>query len=181
MNIDQKSSTADLGNGFPGSELYFLSTLSTAEGNTLGTVVNVGYQMAQVPSTNFAVVVNKWVLQRGDDAGVDPLTYPTAWWDNRTNPGSYWKTLSDNIVGISFQFYTDPDNFVTTWPPPAWPATTNALPTSVGISIWAIDTANYNLALTPGLDATVAQRILTNNVHKYTSRVFLPQSTCNSP
>ena len=145
----------------------------------LGTVVNVGYKMSPVPTTNFGVTVNKWVLQRGDDAYVDPATYTTSWWAPSNLTNNFWKTLSDNVVGVAFQFYTNADDYVTTWSSVTVP--NNPLPTSIGISIWAIDTENYNRALgqSATLSTTAAKQIFTNNVHKYTARVFLPQSTQN--
>jgi len=185
VNIYQTNASAELivGSGIYTNTLYCLSTLSTDEGNVLGTVVNVGYQIAQVPVMNFGVVVNKWVLQRGSDPLVYPFQYPSdppnppgGWWNHQSNPTTYWQTLSDNILGISFQFYTDSVSAaVSTW------NTIGTLPSSVGISIWAIDSDNYNRALTldSSLSSSSAIQILTNNVHKYTNRVFLPQSTQN--
>lgn len=185
VNIYQANAPTELivGSGIYTNTLYCLSTLSTDEGNVLGTVVNVGYQIAHVPMTNFGVVVNKWVLQRGSDPYVDPVTYPSdppnppgGWWNQKSNTNTYWQTLSDNILGVSFQFYTDPVSAaLSTW------TTIATLPTSVGISIWAIDSDNYNraLALDPNLSSSSALQILTNNTHKYTNRVFLPQSTQN--
>jgi len=188
VNMYQATTPSEIiftGSGISNTTLYCLSALSSAEGNVLGTVVNVGYQMT---TTNVALyggavgaTVPKWVLQRGDDSNVDPNDYPTSWWintsTNGTGPG-YWKILSDNVLGVAFQFYTDPDVSVPNWNAITLP---NSLPTSVGITIWAIDSVNYNLALS--FDSTFAsapaQRILTNNTHKYTCRVFLPQSTQN--
>ena len=172
--------TSGISNSTP---FYSLSALSTAEGNVLGTVVNVGYQMAQTNVTLYGMPpsssVSKWILQRGDDASVDPNDFPSSWWTQLSNPTNYWKTLSDNIVGVALQFYIDPITSV-----PDWNGAhnmTNSLPTSVGITIWAIDSVNYNLALAidPSFASAPAKRILTNNVHKYTSRVYLPQSTQN--
>jgi len=182
VNIYQANAPAELilGSGIYTNTLYCLSTLSTDEGNVLGTVVNVGYQITQVPMTNFGVEVKKWVLQRGSDPSVDPVTYPSdppgGWWNQKSNPTTYWQTLSDNILGVSFQFYTDTvSSALSTW------STIATLPSSVGISIWAIDSDNYNraLALDPNLSTSGALQILTNNTHKYTNRVFLPQSTQN--
>ena len=167
------------GSGISNNTLYCLSTLTSEEGNILGTVVNVGYGMGQVPTTNYTVEVKKWVLQRGDDASVDPGTYKTSWWAPANLTNTFWKTLSDNVVGVAFQFYTNADDFVTTWSSVAVP--NNPLPTSIGITIWAIDSDNYNRALgqSSTLSTPIAKQIFTNNVHKYTARVFLPQSTQN--
>ena len=166
------------GTGFSNSTLYCLSTLAADEGNT-ATVVNVGYQMAQIPTTVFGVSVNKWALQRGDDAGVDPVNHPVDWYNNLSNPSTYPKTLSDNIVGVGFQFYTNADIYITDWNDAH--NMSNSLPTSIGITIWAIDSASYNLALKldSSLGSDPAKTIFSTNVHKYTSRVFLPQSTQN--
>ena len=180
--------------GISNSTLYCLSTLSLSEGNTNGSVVNVGYQIATNETTVYGTLVNKLSLFRGDDAGVRPGIDPTDWYTpaKLNNRLTFWKPLSDNIVGIAFQFYTNTDNsayatnadnYVTGWnddPLPLSPRSkSNCLPTSVGITIWAIDSANYNLALNPNLTSAVSLRILTNSTHKYTSRVFLPQSTQN--
>ena len=178
VNMYQAIAGVEVGSGLgiSNNTLYCLSALSSEEGNVLGTVVNVGYRIAQVATTNYGVGVDKWVLQRGDDAYVDPNTYPTSWW---TATNTFWKTLSDNVIGVAFQFYTDPDSSPsTTWDSITLP---NSLPTSVGISIWAIDSDNYNraLAVDPNLNSAAAKMIITNNTHKYTSRVFLPQSTQN--
>ena len=181
VNIYQPTTPGELipGSGILTNTLYCLSTLSTDEGNVLGTVVNVGYQIAQVTTTNFGAPVYKWALQRGSDPYADPVTYPSApdgWWNHQSSPANYWQTLSDNILGVSFQFYTDP----VTPPASIWTAVAN-LPTSVGITIWAIDSDNYNraLSLDPSLSSAAALRMVTNNTHRYTSRIFLPQSTQN--
>ena len=167
------------GSGISNSTLYCLSTLATEEGNALGTVVNVGYQIAKDTTTTYGVSVSKWVLQRGDDAYVDPNSYPTSWWSFSVTNSTFWKTISDNILGVTFQFYPDPISS----PQPSWSslALPNSLPTSVGISIWAIDSDNYNraLKLDSTLSSSAALQIILNNIHKYTSRVFLPQSTQN--
>ena len=169
--------------------LYCLSALATDEGNTV-TVVNVGYQMAKIPTTTFGTTVNKYALQRGADPCVDFANHPADWYTSANlsgtaNQDGYWNTLSDNIVGISFQFYTNDNNSLYESYSTEWNSSTiersNSLPQSVGITIWAIDSANYNLALK--LDSTLssdpAKTIFTTNIHKYTSRVFLPQSTQN--
>ena len=167
------------GSGITNNTLYCLSALTSEEGNLLGTVVNVGYKMGQVLTTNYGVGMNKWVLQRGDDAYVDPATYKTSWWAPANLTNNFWKSLSDNVVGVAFQFYTNADDYVTTWSSVTIP--NNPLPTSIGITIWAIDTENYTRALgqSSTLSTVVAQQIFTNNVHKYTARVFLPLSTQN--
>jgi len=160
--------------------LYCLSTLAADEGLLSNVVVNVGYGIQQVLATTYGVTVSKWSIQRGDDPtnAVPPVDWTGALTGTAyTPPSGFWKTLSDNIVGIAFQFYTNYDGVPLT----SWGGTTNALPTSIGITIWAIDSANYNLALK--LDSTLgsdpAKTIFTNNLHQYTSRVFLPQSTQN--
>ena len=141
VNIYQPTTPGELipGSGILTNTLYCLSTLSTDEGNVLGTVVNVGYQIAQVTTTNFGAPVYKWALQRGSDP-YDPVT----------PPASIWTAVAN-------------------------------LPTSVGITIWAIDSDNYNraLSLDPSLSSAAALRMVTNNTHRYTSRIFLPQSTQN--
>ena len=181
INMYQATGAVEVvtGLGISNTTLYCLSALASEEGNALGTVVNVGYQVAQISETNFGVAVRRWALQRGDDAYVDPVTYPASWWSSSTANPSFWKTLSDNVLGIAFQFYTNADNYVTTWN-----STTNfpnQLPTSIGVTIWAIDNVNYNLALSldQNLILPAAQQLITKNVHRYTSRVFLPQSTQN--
>ena len=183
VNMYQANTATEVisGSGISNCTLYCLSALATEEGNVLGTVVNVGYQIAQVPTTNYGAVVQKWVLQRGDDAYVNPNLYPASWWvDSLTNSasGTYWKPISDNVLGIAFQFYTNRDFYASTWNSIAIP---NSLPTSVGITIWAIDSDNYNraLALDSSLSSSAALQIIQNNIHKYTSRVFLPLSTQN--
>ncbi|MEI8315027.1 MAG: prepilin-type N-terminal cleavage/methylation domain-containing protein [Verrucomicrobiota bacterium] len=154
--------------GISNSTLYCLSTLTASEGNTNGSAVNVGYQMTYATSSG----VSKWFLQRGSDAGAKPPVD----WTTYSPPATFWQPLSDNILGIAFQFYTNADLSTPTWPP----AATNMLPTSVGITLWVIDSASYNLALTLwSSDSATAHRILTTNTHQYTSRVFLPQSTQN--
>jgi len=176
------------GSGIYTQTLYCLSTLATDEGNTNTntlSVVNVGYQLAQIPTTVFGSPVTKWALQRGDDSDISTVKYPTLWYNNWSASAianGYWKTLSDNIVGIRFQFYTNGDLCSTEWNSSAIDRS-NSLPQSVGITIWAIDSANYNLALkfdsTAAFSSDPAKTIFTTNVHKYTSRVFLPQSTKN--
>ncbi|MEI8064379.1 MAG: prepilin-type N-terminal cleavage/methylation domain-containing protein [Verrucomicrobiota bacterium] len=176
-NMYLASATANtiLGISFSNSILYCLSALSESEGCTNGSAVNVGYRVTQITENNYGTV-QKHALQRGSDAG----TRPPVDWTTYSPPATFWQTLSDNIVGIDFQFYTDAVYSVSA--ADGWPtsATTNSLPTSVGITIWAIDSASYNLALKlESTDSTTAKRILTNNTHQYTSRVFLPQSTQN--
>ena len=176
MYLASATPNSILGVNMSNSILYCLSALATDEGNT-ATVVNVGYQIQQITATNYDQYVTKWAIQRGDDSSATP---PVDWTGVLTGtaytpPSGFWKTLSDNIVGIAFQFYTNYDGY----PMTSWGGTTNALPTSIGITIWAIDSANYNLALNPILDPSVAKQIFTNNLHQYTSRVFLPQSTQN--
>jgi prepilin-type N-terminal cleavage/methylation domain-containing protein len=162
-----------LGISVSNSTLYCLSALSASEGCTNGSAVNVGYTVTQITETNYGTV-QKYALQRGSDAGASPPI--TNWTDyiNTSLPATFWQPLSDNIVGIAFQFYTDAVSSVSAadgWPTPA---TTNSLPTSIGITIWVIDSASYNLAIKIN-SATIFQ----TNLHQYTSRVFLPQSTQN--
>jgi len=185
VNLYQASAATETisGTGISNCTLYCLSTLTTEEGNVLGSVVNVGYQATNVATVNYGVPVQKWVLQRGDDAYVDQNGSPTTWWTNTFANSTFWKTISDNVLGVAFQFYTNRDLSAASWSSTNLP---NSLPTSVGITIWAIDSDNYNRALTlsPSLTATdpqfaAAVRILTNNIHQYSSRVFLPQSTQN--
>ena len=182
VNLYQSAAASEVisGTGILTNTLYCLSTLTVEEeGNLLGTIASVGYRVTQVTLTNFGVPVNKWVLQRGMDAYVDPSTHPTDWWNYSVTNTTYWQTLSDNIVGVAFQFYASP----LTPPVTTWSSTTipNNLPTAIQISIWAIDSDSYNraLALDPSLSLTTAKNMLMNNVHQYTSRVFLPQSTQN--
>jgi len=172
MYFDSTSTTPNTicGVSVPNCTLYCLSALTTSEGCTNGSVVNVGYTVTQIPETNYDVMVPKYALQRGSDAGPSlPITNWPAYVNVSSGllPANFWQTLSDNIVGLNFIFYTNADNYVTTW-------ATTSLPTSVGITIWAIDSANYNLARKIN-----SSTIFQTNLHSYTNRVFLPQSTQN--
>lgn len=163
--------------GISNSTLYFLSALTWYEGNTNGNnVVNVGYKVTNTTASVYGpagnISVNKWVLQRGDDPNVNQTT--PQWYTTPTNGNGYWKLFSDNVIGIAFQFYTNQDVSLTSW-------VSNTVPTSVGVKIWAIDSDNYSRALTldPNLASAPALTIITNNVHMYTCRFFLPGSTQN--
>jgi type II secretory pathway component PulJ len=183
VNMYQASTTTDYiftGSGISNSTLYCLSTLYRDEGNAYGGIADgsaaeVGYRVIATSVTTYGAPVTKYVLQRGADNGTNLWDTPTNWYENLNNPTTFWQTLSDNVVGLAFQFYTAADTGQSTWDSTALP---NRLPTSVGITIWAIDSASYDLALKLGLAGT-GQTIFKNNVHKYTSRVFLPQSTQN--
>jgi type II secretory pathway pseudopilin PulG len=175
--------------GIPSQTLYLIAyEPPSLNPNPLNNVVNVGYTIGV---TNVAPpsmpILNKFVLQRGDDFLVNPTTNSNNWWlasnfssyqnnDNYTNT-TYWKTLSDNVIGISFAFYTNAasanlNDSVSTW--------TNAyLPYRVGVTIWAIDAVSYSRAVNAdsGLTNAMAIGIITNNVRRYSTQVFLPRST----
>lgn len=187
-----------IGGAVPTNTLYFLTDIPTADGNSFGYPVNVGYQIAL---TNVGGVSNKWVLMRGDDPGVQPSGPCTnRWWDFSVCPFYtnlvaatenlyYWKVFSENVIGIQFKFYTNAAalytadsfsaaaGFVQTW---SSLASTNPLPYSVGVQIWTIDTESYNKALRidPGLSG-VGTNVINNNMRTYFTRVFLPSSTQN--
>lgn len=175
--------------------LYMLSDLPVPEPNCLGSYVNVGYQISQTNVGGF----NKWVLMRGDDSTVVTTgACSNHWWDfsfpgcgfNAVtdtndicyNPG-YWKVLSENVIGIYFDFYTNAvlgqeNAFGTNWNSLAVP---NPLPYSVGVGLYAIDTDTYNKALRvdPTLASAASRNLITTNMRLFYTRVFLPQSTQN--
>jgi prepilin-type N-terminal cleavage/methylation domain-containing protein len=177
----------------PTNALYFLTYLPDPEPNAYGSIVNVGYQIAQTNVGGF----NKWVLLRGDDPAVDVVTCSNSWWnfavcpfnagtdpnDDSYNP-DYWKLLSENVIGLRFDFYTNAlaagggaDQSTPTWNSTSIP---NALPYCVKATVFSIDTDAYNKALR--IDPTLTgpgTNLILANVHANSVRVFLPCSTAN--
>lgn len=192
VNIYSDSSPSSVA-GLPSASLYMLTDLPSPEPNPYGSFVNVGYRIAQ---TNVAGRL-KFVLQRGDDAAVDAVTCSNSWWDfsvcpfnvntNETDAGynpEYWKLLSENVVGIQFDFYTNAvaagggaDSFASTWISTDIP---NALPFGVKATIYSIDSDTYDKALRidPTLSGAGTNMILAS-VRSNSVRVFLPCSTSN--
>jgi type II secretory pathway pseudopilin PulG len=180
----------------PTNTLFVLADVPLPERSD-GNPVSIGYQIAK---TNYGGI-DKWVLMRGDDAKVDASLCLTNWWDNcptcgcpffpnTNNPPNidpvnynpaYWKVLSENVIGIEYKFYTNTvrataDSFTN-----AWQIITNVLPYSVLATVYTIDTDTYNKALRvdPTLAGASAQNLITNNMRKYSARIFLPRSTQN--
>lgn len=172
----------------PTNALYFLCDVQPPEPNPYGSLVNVGYQIVR---TNVGGIL-KFALERGDDAGVltagpcadtwwhwwtisNPCTTPT------TDP--YWKLFSENVIGIQFYFYVNSTNVVSddsfklgTYAA-SW--SSNGLPSSVGVSLYTIDSRSYEraLAIDSNLVNNVAVSIITNNMRVYFTRIFVPRSS----
>jgi prepilin-type N-terminal cleavage/methylation domain-containing protein len=173
-------SLPDLGyvvGGITNSTLYFLTANSGGSGG--GSQIGVGYCI----TNSFSIAgIPTWQLSRADDVSVDTVTCSNDWWTTSCCTTCVnWRAFSENIIGIAFQFYTNATDSVCWWPPngascsPPTPLS-SALPQSVDVTLWAIDTAAYHRALAPGADFV---GIITNWVHKYETRVFLPQSSQN--
>lgn len=174
-----------IGGFVPTNTLFLLCDIQPPEPNPYGSLVNIGYQ---ITSTNVGGI-QKFALERGDDSGVLTTgSCSNSWWNSSactTSTDPYWKLLSENIIGIDFYFYTNTtsvvsDNsfnqhtYLTSW-------TSNALPSSVGVSIYTIDSRSYNRALTldPALASSAAVSTITNNMRFYFTRIFLPRASQN--
>lgn len=192
VNIYSDSGTSAVA-GLPASTLYILTDLPSPEPNPYGSFVNVGYRIAQ---TNVAGRL-KFVLQRGDDPAVDAVSCSNTWWDfsvcpfnantNTTDAGynpEYWKLLSENIVGIQFDFFTNAvaagggaDMFTPTWTSTDIP---NTLPYCVKATIYSVNSDTYNKAL--NIDPTLTgagTNLILASVRTNSVRVYLPCSTSN--
>lgn len=192
VNIYSESGTSTVA-GVPASSLYMLTDLPSPEPNPYGSFVNVGYRIAQIDVGGN----QKWVLQRGDDPAVDAVACSSNWWDfavcpfnanmDPADPGynpDYWKLLSENVIGIQFDFYTNAlaagggaDKSTPTWNSTTIP---NKLPYGLKATIFSIDSDTYNKALhiDPTLTGAGTNLILAN-VRSNSVRVFLPCSTAN--
>lgn len=196
VTMYKETAVGQLVPGVPTNTLYVLTDLARGEQNCNGNDgVNIGYRIAQTSVGG----INKWVLQRGDNSLVEPTDHPTDWWldgyflsfeplpgdanYNECYNTNYWKILSENVIGVQFQFFTnatltDIDSSISVWDDTTPPV---PLPYSVGITLCAIDTDNYNRALKvdPNLTSAASQTIISNNVRYYYTRVFLPRSSEN--
>jgi len=171
----------------PTNTLFMLCDIQPPEPNPYGSLVNIGYQ---VTSTTVGGI-QKYVLERGDDPGVI-TTGPcvNSWWNRLpscTTPSTdpYWKLFSDNVIGVEFYFYTNtvnivgdgsfaPGTFVRSW-------NSTDLPTSVGVWLYTIDSRSYEraLAIDPTLGNSASVSIITNNMQRYFTRIFVPRGTQN--
>jgi type II secretory pathway pseudopilin PulG len=185
--------------GVTNSSLFLLCDILPPDPNPYGSLVNIGYQVAY---TNVGGIL-KFALERGDDAGVVTTGLATgtcagqqcsnSWWNLNcctTTADTYWKLFSENVIGIQFYFYTnypsasspgsgiisddsfDSIAYTTTW-------SSNALPSSVGVWLYTIDSVSYNRALriSPNLSSSVAVGIITNNMRSYFTRIYVPRSS----
>lgn len=169
------------GMGIYSNALYCLALLPATEPSPLGNPTVVGYNIMYTNLDGTA----RWVLVRGNDEFVDTAgVCSNNWWIS--NPPTcplqpdFWKVLSENIIGIEFEHYTNALANDTSLPAISWPGM-NGIPYSIGVTLWAIDTVAYDkaLAVDPLLLKPVAQSILSNNVQVYYTRIFLPNSTQN--